>query len=109
MSQVIEWRFAGTPTIYQTQATKFDTTVTKLRNSMNIHVDHEIIIENEHTTTQPDVQSVEHSPVSDSDQHVDQPATVSKPSKAVTAVDETPELSDLPGDLEFTDAEPTVL
>lgn len=109
MSQLIEWRFAGTQTIYQTTKEKFDATVTKLRNSMNIHVDHEIIIENEHTTTQPDVQSVEHSPVSDSDQHVDQPATVSKPGKAVTFVDETPELSDLPGDLDFTDAESDLL
>ena len=109
MSQLIEWRFSGTQTIYQTTKEKFDTTVTKLRNSMNIHVDHEIIIENEHTTTQPDVQSTKHSPVSDSDQHVDQPATVSKPGKAVTAVDETPELSDLPGDLGIADAEPTVL
>lgn len=109
MSQVIEWRFAGTPTIYQTQADKFSTTVTRLRNSMNIHAEHEIIIENEHTTTQPDVQSVEHSVASDSDQHVDQPATVSKPGKAVTTVDETPELSDLSGDLEFTATEPTVL
>jgi len=109
MSQLIEWRFSGTQTIYQTTKEKFDATVTKLRNSMNLHAEHEIIIENEHTTTQPDVQSTKHSTVSDSDQHVDQPATVSKPSKAVTTVDETPELSDLSGDLEFTDAEPTVL
>jgi hypothetical protein len=105
MSQVIEWRFAGTPTIYQTQADKFDTTVTKLRNSMNLHAEHEIIIENDTTITEP----VNNVLVSDSDQHVDQPATVSKPGKKVTFVDETPELSDLPGDLEFTATEPTVL
>lgn len=105
MSQVIEWRFAGTPTIYQTQADKFDTTVTKLRNSMNLHAEHEIIIENDTTITEP----VNNVLVSDSDQHVDQPATVSKPGKKVTFVDETPELSDLSGDLEFTATEPTVL
>ena len=108
MSQLIEWRFSGTQTIYQTTKDKFDVTVNKLRNNMNLHVDHEIIIENEYNT-QPDVQSTEHSPVSDSDQHVDQPATVSKPGKKVTFVDETPELSDLPGDLDITATESDLL
>jgi hypothetical protein len=108
MSQVIEWRFAGTPTTYQTQADKFATTVTRLKNSMNLHAEHEIIIENEYNT-QPAVQFVEYSPVSNSDQHVDQPATVSKPSKKVQALDEAIQLSDLSGDLDIPSAEPTVL
>ena len=105
MSNLIEWGFANTPTKFITKAEALETTVSKLRNSLNVHPDHEISIYN-HAANQP----ISNDAVSsDSISDASNTPTVPKRAKKTKSVEETTELLDLPTVLDDADSESDVL
>jgi hypothetical protein len=77
MSNTIHWGFEGTPATFTTTKEKFEVTVSKLRTSLNIHPDHNIIIYS--NAANQSIEPVVNEPVnSDSDINLDQPTTLSE-------------------------------
>jgi hypothetical protein len=73
MSNTIHWGFANTPATFTTPKEKFEVTVSKLRTSLNIHPDHEIIIYS-HAANQP-VSNIDLSSDSDIDNDIVTPVS----------------------------------
>ena len=104
MSTTIHWGFADTPATFTTTKEKFEVTVAKLRESLNIHPDHEITIYN-HAANQ----SVNNDGAnSDSISDTSDSTTVSKRAKASKPVEEAVELQSVPTILDDTDLESTL-
>ena len=105
MSNLIEWGFANTPTKFITKAEALETTVSKLRNALNVHPDHEISIYN-HAANQPISNDV---PSSDSISNASNTPAVPKRAKKAKPMEETTELLDLPTILDDAGTESDVL
>jgi len=104
MSNTIHWGFANTPATFTTPKEKFEVTVAKLRNSLNIHPDHEIIIYS-HATSQ----SISNDGVnSNSVSNTTDTATVSKRATKTKPVEEAVQLQSVPTILDDTDLESTL-
>ena len=105
MSNIIHWGFANTPATFTTPKEKFEITVAKLRDSLNIHPHHEIIIYS-HAANQ----SIPNDAISsDSISDASNTATLPKLSKKSKPVEKTAELLDLPTVLDDVDSESDVL
>ena len=104
MNNTIHWGFEGTPATYTTPKDKFEVTVTKLRNALNIHPEHEIIIYS-NATSQSDSNDAANS---DSISNTSNTATVSARSKKTAPVEETIQLQSVPTILGDADIESTL-
>ena len=104
MSNTIHWGFANTPATFTTVKEKFEVTVAKLRTSLNIHPDHEIIIYN-HAANQ----SVNNDGAnSDSISNAINPTALPRLSKKSKPVEEAVQLQSVPTILDDTDLESTL-
>ena len=105
MSNLIEWGFANTPTKFITKAEALETTVSKLRNVLNVHPDHEISIYNHAANQSVNNDGANSDSISDSSNT----PTVPKRAKKTKPVEKTTELLDLPTVLDDVDPESDVL
>lgn len=106
MSNQIQWNFEGLPTVYNTVEKGLDKTVNILRKLNKLHPEHKIEI----ISRDGDSKSIaDNAVVGDSGINVKKQRSVSEPTEATEAVEETTELQPLLNNLGDTDTESDVL
>ncbi len=106
MSNQIQWTFEGLPTVYTTAEPRLESTVILLKRLNKLHPEHKIQIISEDGNSEPIINSTT---AGNGGRNTKKQPTVSEPTEAGEAVEETIELQPLSDNVDSTDTESDVL